>query len=50
MKLTVYLTDATEPLCSEVAPNSSAQTKHKEEGEKRRKLVPDDRQWIAAEL
>ena len=39
-----------EHLYSEEAPNSSAQTKHKEEGETRRQLDSDDRQRIGAEL
>ena len=39
-----------EQLCSEEALNSSAQTKHEEEGEKRRKLDSGDRQRIGAEL
>ena len=39
-----------EHLYSEEASSSSAQTKHKEEGEKRRKLDCDDRQRIGAEL
>ena len=37
-------------MCSEEAPNSSAQNKHKEKGEKRRQLDSDDRQRIGAEL
>ena len=37
-------------LYTEEAPNSSAQTKHKEEGEKSRKLDSDDWQRIGAEL
>ena len=46
----VYLTNAMEYFHSKEAPNSSAQIKHKEEGEKRRKLVSDDRQRVGADL
>ena len=46
----VYLTGSMDHLYPDEARNLSPQTKQKEEGEKRRKLVSDDREWIGAEL
>jgi len=46
----VYLTDAMEHLYFEEAPNSLSQTKHNEEGVKRRKQACGDRQQIGAEM
>jgi len=48
--ISVYLSDAMEHMYSEKVPIASLQTKHKEEGMKRRKLDVDDRNLIAAEL
>ncbi len=48
--ISVYLSDAMDHLYSDDIPDSSGLTKHKEEGEKRRKLDSDDRERIAAEL
>ena len=48
----MYVSDAMEHMYSQAdqLPNSSSQTKHKEEGNKRRKLEFDDRETLSSEL
>ena len=48
----VYVSDAMGHMYSQAdkLPNSSTQTKHKEEGNKRRKLEFDDRETLSSEL
>lgn len=48
--ISAFLSDDMESLHLEQAWNSTAQMKHKEEGEKRQKLDADDRARIATEL
>ena len=50
--ISVYVSDAMEHMYSQAdqLPNSSSQIKHKEEGNKRRKLDFDDRENISSEL
>ena len=50
--ISVYISDAMESMYSQAdqLPKDSSQTKHKEEGNKRRKLDFDDRETISSEL
>ena len=50
--ISVYVSDAMEYMYSQAdqLPNSSSQTKNKEEGNKRRKLDFDDRETVSSEL
>ena len=48
--ISVYLSDTMDHLYCEEVPHSASQNKHKEEGDKRRKLDNDDRNLIATEL
>ena len=50
--ISAYVSDAMEHMTSQTdqLPNSSSQTKHKEEGNKRQTLDFDDREDISSEL